>query len=148
VVGPRSIVLGVESGVAIVSVVASSAVALAAVAAQVWQGRLNRQNEQRAWLRDRRANTYIAMFRLFEKTPDDVTQDEWEMLMATVRVFASTTMADLFGEWGDAARLTWSEDESAQARERAYERAESAQHRMVRQVITEVQGARASGTPS
>ena len=138
--GRRSIVVGVGSGVAVVSVVASSAVALAAIAAQVWQGHLNRQSEQRAWLRDRRADTYIAMFRLFEKTPNEVTQDEWEMLMATVRIFASTTMTDLFSEWGDAARVTWDEHESTEAREGAYRTAETAQHRMLRQVVEEVQG--------
>jgi hypothetical protein len=50
---------------------------------------------QRAWLRDRRADTYISIFRLFKKTPDQVSQDEWEHLMATVRAFASQTVTDL-----------------------------------------------------
>jgi hypothetical protein len=136
----RTIVFGVGAGVAIISVVASSAVALAAVAAQVWQGHLNRSNDQRAWLRDRRAETYIAMFRLFEKEPDQVSQDEWEILMAGVRVFASPTMIHLFTEWGDAAKVTWDEHASTEARDNAYERAETAQHQMLKQVVEEVQG--------
>jgi hypothetical protein len=53
--------------IAIISVVASSTVALAAVAAQVWQGHLNRENERRAWLRDRQAEAYISVLRLFAK---------------------------------------------------------------------------------
>lgn len=128
------------TGLAIVSVVASSAVALAAVAAQVWQGHLNRQSEQRAWMRDRRADTYIAIFRLFEKAPGDVTQPEWEELMARVRIFASPTMAEFFDEWGKAARQTWDDQISDDARVRAYERANAAQQGMFAQVIREVQG--------
>ena len=127
------------TGLAIVSVVASSAVALAAVAAQVWQGHLNRQSEQRAWMRDKRADTYIAIFRLFEKTPADVSQLEWEELMAKVRIFASPAMAEFFTEWGEAARQTWDDQIPDDARVQAYERADAAQRRMFAQVIREVQ---------
>jgi hypothetical protein len=128
--------------VAIVSVIASSTVALAAVAAQLWQGRLDRESEQRAWLRDRRADTYISIFRLFEKTPDQVSQDEWEHLMATVRAFASQTVTDLFNKWGDASRVTWDRDSSEDGLRKAYEDADSAQRLMEAQVVSELQGHR------
>lgn len=55
----------------------------------------------------RRADAYISLLRLFEKTPDEVSQDEWEHLTATVRAFASPAMTTLFTQWGDASRLTW-----------------------------------------
>jgi hypothetical protein len=128
--------------VAIVSVIASSTVALAAVAAQLWQGRLDRESEQRAWLRDRRADTYISIFRLFEKTPDQVSQDEWERLMATVRAFASQTVTDLFNKWGDASRVTWHKDSSEDGLRKAYQDADSAQRLMEAQVVSELQGHR------
>jgi hypothetical protein len=79
----------VGDAVAIISVVASSTVALCAVAAQLWLARLSRESDHQAWLRDRRADTCVAVFRLFAKTPDQVTQDEWEQLTAAVRAFAS-----------------------------------------------------------
>jgi hypothetical protein len=128
--------------VAIVSVIASSTVALAAVAAQLWQGRLDRESEQRAWLRERRADTYISIFRLFEKTPDQVSQDEWERLMATVRAFASQTVTDLFNKWGDASRVTWDKDSSEDGLREAYQDADSAQRLMEAQVVSELQGHR------
>jgi hypothetical protein len=128
--------------VAIVSVIASSTVALAAVAAQLWQGRLDRESEQRAWLRDRRADTYISIFRLFEKTPDQVPQDEWEHLMATVRAFASQTVADLFDKWSDASRVTWDKNSSEDSLRMAYQAANSAQRLMEAEVVSELQGRR------
>jgi hypothetical protein len=60
--------------------------------------------------------------------------------MAGVRVFASPTMIHLFTEWGDAAKVTWDEHASTEARDNAYERAETAQHQMLKQVVEEVQG--------
>jgi hypothetical protein len=128
--------------VAIVSVIASSTVALAAVAAQLWQGRLDRESERRAWLRDRRADTYLSIFRLFEKTPDQVSQDEWEHLMATVRAFASQTVADLFDKWSDASRVTWDKNSSVASLRTAYQAANSAQRLMEAQVVSELQGQR------
>ena len=128
--------------VAIVSVIASSAVALAAVAAQLWQGRLDRESEHRAWLRDRRADTYTSIFRLFEKTPDQVSQDEWEHLMATVHAFASQAVTDLFNNWGNASRVTWDKNASKDALQKAYQDADSAQRLMKAQVISELQGHR------
>ncbi len=130
----------VSNTVAIISVVASSTVALAAIAAQLWQGRLNRESERRAWLRDRRADAYISVFRLFEKTPDQVSQDEREHLMATVRAFASPTVTDLFTKWGEASQVTWDEKASKEARQKAYQDADSAQRRMEAQIISELQG--------
>lgn len=133
-------VIAVDSTVAIVSVVASSAVALAAVAAQIWQGHLNRQSEQRAWLRDRRADTYVSMFRLFEKTPSQVSQDEWEILMATVRVFASRAMTDLYAQWAESGRVTRDDNASQEVRESAYQDAVTAQRQMESQAVSELQG--------
>jgi hypothetical protein len=130
----------VGDAVAIISVVASSTVALAAVAAQLWQGHLDRESERRTWLRDRRADTYISMFRLFEKTPDQVTQDEWEHLMAAVHAFASPTMTDLFAKWGDASTVTWDRNASEDALQTAYQDADSAQRDMRAQAISELQG--------
>jgi hypothetical protein len=86
----------VANGIAIVSVVASSVVALAAVGAQIWQGHLNRESERRAWLRDRRAEAYISVLMLFAKTPEQVTQPEWEELTARVAAFSSPLMSLLF----------------------------------------------------
>lgn len=80
------------------------------------------------------------MLRLLEKTPDDVTQEEWELLTAKVRVFASAPVIEVFGEWGDAAKVTWDDDAPEQVRTNAYERAEAAQRRMLRQVVEEIQG--------
>lgn len=131
-----------SDSVAIISVIASSTVALAAVAAQIWQGHQDRESERRAWLRDRRAGAYISLFRLFEKTPEQVSQDEWEHLTATVRAFASPTMAGLFTQWGDASKVTWDESASAAAREQAYLDADMAQRGMAAQVISELQGNR------
>src|ERR1700684_2180861 len=128
--------------VAIVSVIASSTVALAAVAAQLWQGRLDRESEQRAWLRARRADTYVSIFRLFEKTPDQVSQEEWERLMATVRAFASRTVSELFNKWGDASRVTWDKHSSEDSLRKAYQDADSAQRLMEAQVVSELQGQR------
>jgi hypothetical protein len=127
-------------GVAIISVIASSTVAVAAVAAQVWQSHLDRESERRAWLRDQRAQAYVSAFQLFEKTPDQVSQQEWEHLMATLRAFASPRMAGLFKQWGDAAALTWQEDLPGGARQKAYADAESFQRQMETQVAVELQG--------
>lgn len=127
-------------GIAIISVVASSTVALAAVAAQVWQGRLNRESERRAWLRDRRADAYISVFQLFAKTPDQVSQQEWEHLTATLYAYASAGIVGLFKQWGDAAALTWRKDVPEAARQKAYEDAESFQRQMQAQVAAELQG--------
>jgi hypothetical protein len=88
-------------GIAIISVVASSTVALAAVGAQVWQGRLNRANESRAWLRDRRTEAYIAILRQFVKGPDEVSLAEREEITARVAAFASPEMLSLFDQWAD-----------------------------------------------
>lgn len=125
--------------VAIISVVASSTVALAAVAAQLWQGRQNITSERRAWLRDRRADAYISLLRLFEKTPDQVSQDEWEHLTATVRAFASATITDLFARWGAASRMTWDKDATQEARDQAYRDAGVAQRGIQALVISELQ---------
>ena len=126
--------------VAIISVVASSLVALAAIGAQLWLARLTRVGEQHTWLRDRRAETYIAIFRLFEKTPAQVTQDEWEHLMAAVRAFASKAMTDLFTKWGDASRVTWDKQATATARQQAYDDATAAQQQLCARAILELQG--------
>lgn len=140
--GPVSIILIMGDAVAIISVIASSAVAVAAIAAQLWQARLTRLSEQHTWLRDRRAETYIAIFRLFEKTPAQVTQDEWEQLTASVRAFASPTMSDLFTKWGDASRVTWDKKASNDARQKAYQDADAAQQQLGAQAILELQGRR------
>jgi hypothetical protein len=140
----------VADGVAIISVVASSAVALAAVAAQIWQGRVNRESDRRAWLRDRRADAYIAILRLFVKTPDEVTQPEWEELTAMVYAYASPPMVELFLNWGEASRLTWQSDVADDDRKRAYQDAEQFQQQLKALVASELQGAGAdrSARPS
>lgn len=130
----------VADGVAIISVVASSTVALAAVAAQIWQGQVNRESERRAWLRDRRADAYIAILRLFVKTPEEVTQPEWEQLTAMVYAYASSPMVELFLHWGDASRLTWQTDIPDKDREKAYKDAEMFQGRLKTLVASELQG--------
>ncbi len=93
-------------GIAIISVVASSTVALAAVAAQVWQGRLNRANESRAWLRDRRTEAYISVLRQFVKGPDQVSLAEREEITARVAAFASPEMLSLFDQWAEVVSTT------------------------------------------
>lgn len=125
--------------VAIISVVASSSVALAAVAAQVWQGRLNRENENRAWLRDRRAEAYIAVLRLFVKTPDQVTQPEWEELNARVTAFGSPAVISLYEQWSDATSTANDPKVTPDAFEKAYEESLSLQHRIAAEVASELQ---------
>jgi len=133
---------GVADSVAIISVVASSTVALAAVGAQMWQGRLNRESERRAWLRDRQANAYIAILRLFVKTPDQVTQDEWEQLTASTRAFASPRIFDLYAQWGTASRTTWEPGVAEEARGKAYDDAERLQEELGAAIASELQGTR------
>ncbi len=127
-------------GVAVVSVVASSTVALVAVAAQLWQSHLNRENERSAWLRDRSAEAYISVLRLFEKTPDKVPQEERERLMATLHAYGSLRMVGLFEEWRNAAALTWQEGAPEEALQKAYQDADSFQRQIEAQVVVELQG--------
>jgi hypothetical protein len=129
----------VADGIAIISVVASSTVALAAVAAQVWQGRLTRENESRAWLRDRRAEAYIAVLRLFVKTPDQVSQPEWEELTARLAAFASPAMISLYRQWSDAASTANHPEVTPEAFQDAYEESLSLQRQIEAQVASELQ---------
>jgi hypothetical protein len=129
----------VADGIAIISVVASSTVALAAVAAQIWQGRLNRENEGRAWLRDRRAEAYISVLRLFVKTSDQVAQSEWEELTARVTAFASPALGSLFKEWSDATAKASQPDVTPEAFQQAYQESLSLQRRIEAQVAAELQ---------
>jgi hypothetical protein len=130
----------VADGVAIISVVASSTVAMAAVAAQIWQGHLTRESDRRAWLRDRRAEAYLAVLRLFVKTPDEVTQPEWEQLTALVYAYATPPVVELFVSWGDASRLTWQTDVPDADRTKAYQDAGRCEQRLKALVASELQG--------
>ena len=120
--------------------VASSVVALAAVGAQIWQGHLNRESERRAWLRDRRAEAYISVLKLFAKTPDQVTQPEWEELTARVAAFSSLPMGALFNRWSEVVAEANGGSLSKEAYGEALKLSEDLQEQIRDQVATELQG--------
>jgi hypothetical protein len=126
--------------VALVSVVASSTVALVAVAAQVWQSRLSRENERRSWLRDRRTDAYLALLELMRTYAGDVTRQEWVTMSARVSAFASPTVTGLYHEWRDVSGRGLAAGISDQIRADAADEQDEISRRIELAVAAELQG--------
>jgi hypothetical protein len=126
--------------VALVSIVASSTVALVAVAAQVWQSRLNRESEHRGWLRDRRTEAYLALLELMRTYAGEVTREEWVSMSARVDAFASGTITGLYSEWRDVSEKGLAAGISDQTRTDAAAKQDEIARRIELAVAKELQG--------
>jgi hypothetical protein len=125
---------------AVVSVVVSGTVALVAVAAQVWQGHLTRKDKRLSWLRDRRAEAYISFLRLFEKVPEQVSQKEHELAIATIYAYGSKRVVELFEEWRDETGRANKEGAPEEVHQKAYEDSLALQGQIKKQISGEIQG--------
>lgn len=89
--------------VALVSVIASSTVALVSVGAQVRMSRISRENARRDWLRDRRTEAYLALLALMRTYSNDVTREDWVTMSARINAFASSGLIALYTQWRDVS---------------------------------------------
>jgi hypothetical protein len=84
------------------AIIAPSVVAVAAIAANAWMHRQNQFHERRAWIRDRRAQTYIELLTLISKSTapgQSPTFDEISVVFAEIRAFGSIVVVGLFDAW-------------------------------------------------
>lgn len=87
--------------VAIISVVASSTVAILATVLQFYQGHLARQGDRERWLRDKQAVAYVQLLKAFwwEPTKEKKGLQEWQSMWANVNAFGSDEVRTLFAEF-------------------------------------------------
>jgi hypothetical protein len=128
--------------VAVVSVVASSTVALVSVGAQVWLSRISRENERRDWLRDRRTDAYLALLELMRTYAGDVTREEWVTMSARINAFASRTISTLYSEWRDVSERGLAASASEQVRTTAAAGQDEIARKIELAVAAELQGKR------
>lgn len=91
--------------VALVSVIASSAVAGLSILANVGMFLLTRRQTQKDWLRDRRAETYVDLLALIAGMTtfqqQEVDLDKRLSQIARAQMFSSRKVRDLFDAWLD-----------------------------------------------
>jgi hypothetical protein len=78
------------------------------------------------------------VLRLFEKTPDQVKQSEWELLTARVSAFASSELKSLFTELRPAA--TWDRSLTDDGYDEKVRTLESLHRQIESRVAFELQG--------